>query len=222
MVFERTVASPMPASKMRSAGGRGLTCASSCATRSEIRHFSSVVLTNVRYFRRLSKNLNGFASFQSTLLQSTRIPFEHRSIPDSPQHTNRLARTTMSLRPAHNRPHSERSSCHEPFPCHVLLSQYCLQQKHTPALWRQGGTVGSKTSISGLQGSRKRLSGMLIPVDEKTISMAVEGMVPREFEPDNYDIIIRNSSRVRKRMAKPWEPASSSRPARPQRTGTWS
>src|SRR3979409_1506503 len=50
-----TVPSPTPASNMRSAGGRGWTLASSSPTRLATTHFSLQVLTNSRYFCRLSK-----------------------------------------------------------------------------------------------------------------------------------------------------------------------
>ena len=49
-----TVPSPMPASNTRSAGGRGWTWPSSMPARSETTHFSLQVLTNMRYFWRLS------------------------------------------------------------------------------------------------------------------------------------------------------------------------
>ena len=50
-----TVPSPIPASKMRAAGGRGWMLASSSATRSATTDFSLHVLTKSRYFCRLSK-----------------------------------------------------------------------------------------------------------------------------------------------------------------------
>ena len=50
-----TVPSPTPASNRRSAGGRGWILASSSPTRLAITHFSLQVLTNSRYFCRLSK-----------------------------------------------------------------------------------------------------------------------------------------------------------------------
>ena len=49
-----TVPSPMPASNRRKAGGVGLRCSSSSPTRSAITHFSPQVMTNSRYFCRLS------------------------------------------------------------------------------------------------------------------------------------------------------------------------
>jgi hypothetical protein len=48
------VASPMPASKMRSAGGDGCSEASSLPTRRATADFSLQVLTKARYFCRLS------------------------------------------------------------------------------------------------------------------------------------------------------------------------
>src|ERR1017187_7506839 len=51
----RTVPSPTPASKTRTAGGRGLILPSSIATRLATTHFSLHVLTKRRYFCRLSK-----------------------------------------------------------------------------------------------------------------------------------------------------------------------
>ena len=53
----RTVPSPTPASNKRTEGGVGRMLPSSWATRSPIIHFSEQVLTNIRYFCRLSKNL---------------------------------------------------------------------------------------------------------------------------------------------------------------------
>ncbi len=50
-----TVPSPTPASNTRTAGGRGWMLASSMPTRLAISHFSLQVLTNSRYFCRLSK-----------------------------------------------------------------------------------------------------------------------------------------------------------------------
>src|SRR6201989_3009314 len=50
-----TVPSPRPASNTRTAGGRGWILASSRSTRLAISHFSLHVLTNSRYFWRLSK-----------------------------------------------------------------------------------------------------------------------------------------------------------------------
>ena len=54
IIRESTVASPMPASNIRSAGGVGRSCASSSAARLTTTAFSLHVLTNVRYFWRLS------------------------------------------------------------------------------------------------------------------------------------------------------------------------
>jgi hypothetical protein len=54
MMCDSTVASPMPASNSRSAGGFGFSSASSREARSATFHFSVVVLTNARYFCRLS------------------------------------------------------------------------------------------------------------------------------------------------------------------------
>ncbi len=50
-----TEPSPTPASNTRTAGGRGWICASSSETRCATSHFSLQVLTNSRYFCRLSK-----------------------------------------------------------------------------------------------------------------------------------------------------------------------
>src|ERR1700743_3014103 len=58
-----TVPSPTPASKMRTAGGRGWMLASSSATRCATTHFSLQVLTNSRYFWRLSKKRKFFSGF---------------------------------------------------------------------------------------------------------------------------------------------------------------
>src|SRR3954468_24080340 len=55
MTRSSTVPSPTPASNRRSAGGRGWMLASSSATRCATTHFSEQVLTNSRYFCRLSK-----------------------------------------------------------------------------------------------------------------------------------------------------------------------
>ena len=55
MTRESTVPSPTPASNTRTAGGRGWMLASSRPTRLAISHFSRQVLTNSRYFCRLSK-----------------------------------------------------------------------------------------------------------------------------------------------------------------------
>ncbi len=54
MMRASTVASPMPASKTRSAGGVGRMCFSSAAARWATADFSLQVLTNARYFWRLS------------------------------------------------------------------------------------------------------------------------------------------------------------------------
>ncbi|MEJ0028592.1 MAG: hypothetical protein WDN01_21420 [Rhizomicrobium sp.] len=48
------VPSPTPASNIRTAGGRGWMFASSSVTRFAISRFSLHVLTNIRYFWRLS------------------------------------------------------------------------------------------------------------------------------------------------------------------------
>src|ERR1700731_1933294 len=50
-----TEPSPTPASNTRTAGGRGWMCTSSSETRCATSHFSLQVLTNSRYFCRLSK-----------------------------------------------------------------------------------------------------------------------------------------------------------------------
>src|SRR5436305_4277864 len=50
-----TEPSPTPASNTRTAGGRGWMLPSSSATRLATTHFSEQVLTNSRYFCRLSK-----------------------------------------------------------------------------------------------------------------------------------------------------------------------
>src|SRR5713226_5847458 len=55
IVRSSTVPSPTPASNRRSAGGRGWMLASSSETRWATTHFSLQVLTNSRYFCRLSK-----------------------------------------------------------------------------------------------------------------------------------------------------------------------
>ncbi len=54
MTREITVPSPMPASKMRTAGGVGRSSVTSCVARCAIADFSLQVLTNARYFWRLS------------------------------------------------------------------------------------------------------------------------------------------------------------------------
>ena len=54
MVRDSTVPSPMPASNSRSAGGRGWMLASSMRNRWATTHFSLQVVTNSRYFCRLS------------------------------------------------------------------------------------------------------------------------------------------------------------------------
>src|SRR5215475_1948253 len=59
MTWLRTVASPMPASNIRMAGGTGCRCLSSIPTRSAMTHFSLQVVTKRRYFSRLSKNRKG-------------------------------------------------------------------------------------------------------------------------------------------------------------------
>src|SRR5262244_1677664 len=59
MTWLRTVASPMPASNTRTAGGTGCRCLSSIPTRSAMTHFSLQVVTKRRYFSRLSKNRKG-------------------------------------------------------------------------------------------------------------------------------------------------------------------
>src|SRR5215472_7673693 len=56
MTRASTVPSPTPASNTRTAGGRGWMLASSSETRCATTHFSLQVLTNSRYFCRLSKN----------------------------------------------------------------------------------------------------------------------------------------------------------------------
>src|ERR1700749_4749141 len=53
--FDSTVPSPTPASNTRTAGGRGWMLCSSSETRFATTHFSEQVLTNSRYFCRLSK-----------------------------------------------------------------------------------------------------------------------------------------------------------------------
>src|SRR6185312_17300178 len=55
MTRPSTVPSPTPASNSRSAGGRGWMLAISSDTRFATTHFSEQVLTNSRYFCRLSK-----------------------------------------------------------------------------------------------------------------------------------------------------------------------
>src|SRR5215831_14841592 len=59
MTWLRTVASPIPASNIRIAGGTGCRCLSSIPTRSAMTHFSLQVVTKRRYFSRLSKNRKG-------------------------------------------------------------------------------------------------------------------------------------------------------------------
>ena len=54
IIRESTVASPIPASKIRSDGGVGRSWESSSADRLTTTAFSLQVLTNVRYFWRLS------------------------------------------------------------------------------------------------------------------------------------------------------------------------
>ena len=58
-----TVPSPVPASNTRNAGGAGSSAASSAPMRWPIAHFSLHVVTNSRYFSRLSKKRNGRSSF---------------------------------------------------------------------------------------------------------------------------------------------------------------
>ena len=53
------VPSPVPASNTRNAGGAGSSAASSAPMRWPIAHFSLQVVTNSRYFSRLSKKRNG-------------------------------------------------------------------------------------------------------------------------------------------------------------------
>src|SRR5262249_52393294 len=59
MTWLRTVASPMPASNTRTAGGTGCRYLSSIPTRSAMTHFSLQVVTKRRHFSRLSKNRKG-------------------------------------------------------------------------------------------------------------------------------------------------------------------
>ena len=59
IVRVKTVPSPMPASSTRSAGGLGFTCFNSCAIRVVTCHFSMQVVTNIKYFSRLSKKRKG-------------------------------------------------------------------------------------------------------------------------------------------------------------------
>src|SRR5882757_7728313 len=74
MTRASTVPSPTPASNTLTAGGRGWILASSMPTRCATTHFSLQVLTNSRYFWRLSKKRKFFSGFSVPAWAAAGVP----------------------------------------------------------------------------------------------------------------------------------------------------